>query len=344
MKCEIITLVGINLGNRLQNYALQTVLRQFGCNVVTSHIDGPKRPFLRWLKFKYYAYRNRTVHDKFIRFNQRIQWKRDYNSHLHDDPKIDFYIAGSDQIWNPHFKSTTDREFLRFTSEYKRIAYAASFGVESIPPHLMARFRQYIAEMPHVSVREESGARIIKEMTGKDVPVVLDPTLLLGCEEWNDVANDSSLKIPKNYVMRYFLGGTPSIVDDKIKKYCKIHDLEDIDAMSNTVHLFPSMGPSDFVKAISRAQHIYTDSFHAVCFSIIYRRPFTVFSRMGEIGFGDMTSRFESLFKALSLNRKVITDFNDWNPESDELSYEQIDEALGECVKFSKKYLQDALK
>lgn len=344
MNCEIITLIGINLGNRLQNYALQTVLRQMGCNVVTSLIDGPKRPLLRSLKFQYYAYRNRTVHDKFIRFNQRIQWKKDYQSHLHDDPNIDFYIAGSDQIWNPHFKTTTDREFLRFTSEKKRVAYAASIGSAEIPADSIVRYKKYISEIPHVSVREKAGARLIKEITGRDVPVVLDPTLLLGRGDWDDVADDARIKLPERYVLRYFLGGTPTTVDNKIADYCRNNDLREIDAISSIDSLLPSMGPAEFVKAISRAEHVYTDSFHAVCFSIIYRRPFTVFSRMGEIGFGDMTTRFESLFDALSLNNNVITSFKDWTPELDVLSYEQIDAVLGECEKFSKKYLSDALK
>ena len=77
---------------------------------------------------------------------------------------------------------------MEFAPKEKRIAYAPSFGIPKIPAVYKEKYKKWIMEIPYLSVREESGAKIIKELTGKDVPVLIDPTLMLTKEKWLSIA------------------------------------------------------------------------------------------------------------------------------------------------------------
>lgn len=96
----------------------------------------------------------------------------------------DLILSGSDQIWNPkifpdgHF----DPVFFGAFSQRRKIAYAPSFGVPHIPEGMEEELRRYLREFSHISVREKQGQKIVRDTTGQEVPVVLDPTLLLTAE------------------------------------------------------------------------------------------------------------------------------------------------------------------
>lgn len=72
--------------------------------------------------------------------------------------------------------------------------------------------------MKAISVREERGREIIKELTGRDVPVTVDPTLLLSRDEWRKIEKKPSF-VGENdrYLLTYFLGGCSEEVRDYIE-------------------------------------------------------------------------------------------------------------------------------
>jgi len=90
------------------------------------------------------------------------------------------FICGSDQIWSSNMPGLGEVNFLRFAEEHKRIAYAPSFGSDTVPDYNRKRLAKYLREIPHLSVREQSGVKIIKELTGRDAVLVLDPVLPAG--------------------------------------------------------------------------------------------------------------------------------------------------------------------
>ena len=102
----------------------------------------------------------------------------------------DLILSGSDQIWNPKIfpDGRFDPVFFGTFSSRRKIAYAPSFGVPHIPEGMEEELRSYLESFSHISVRERQGREIVKEITGKDVPVVLDPTLLLTAEQWSAMA------------------------------------------------------------------------------------------------------------------------------------------------------------
>ena len=103
----------------------------------------------------------------------------------------DAILSGSDQIWNP--KIFPDRRFdpvfFGTFSDKRKIAYAPSFGIPEIPKEMEEELRGYLRAYSHLSVRESQGADIIRRLTGEEVPVVLDPTLLLNRQQWAEMAS-----------------------------------------------------------------------------------------------------------------------------------------------------------
>src|SRR5699024_9478535 len=98
--------------------------------------------------------------------------------------KYDFFITGSDQVWNPLNINNLNKFFLTFTEPKKRIAYAPSISSDKLPEEYLADYKNWLEGMDSVSIREDTGAMIIKDLTGIDAPVLADPTLLLTKEEW----------------------------------------------------------------------------------------------------------------------------------------------------------------
>ena len=114
----------------------------------------------------------------------------------------DVILSGSDQIWNPKIfpDGRFDPVFFGAFSRRRKIAYAPSFGIPHVPEGMEEELRGYLAGFSHVSVRERQGQVIVEEVTGKTVPVVLDPTLLLDREEWGAIAQPPA---DKGYILCY---------------------------------------------------------------------------------------------------------------------------------------------
>ena len=97
----------------------------------------------------------------------------------------DAFVCGSDQIWSLQWFE--DPYFLPFVSDpNKKIAYAPSMGQTGfLREEKKLRFLELIRDFRHLSVREEQGAKLIRELTGKEVKVALDPTLLMNSRQWD---------------------------------------------------------------------------------------------------------------------------------------------------------------
>ena len=207
----ILTMVGFNYGNRLQNYALQQTLLHMGCRAETllrsredliSKMKRAVRPLLK-----------KDFVSQCIKFNRLINWSKDVVSRqyvsegLEDD--YDIFIMGSDQIWNISFDIITEYDFLPMIKPDKKLSYAASFGISNVPEEQKEWLSELLNAIPAISVREEAGQKIVKELTGRDAALVIDPTLMLTADEWRNIAAVPSDLNVENYVLTYFLGPEP---------------------------------------------------------------------------------------------------------------------------------------
>lgn len=309
-----------NFGNRLQNYALQSVLKNNLSKVDTIQNYAQYRyrntkPFILAKRIISKSFCIQRLNSECMRQssfrifnNQYIEYSKLYSTLFYIpkniDKKYDFFIAGSDQIWNPNFIFNFDFNFLRFADRKKRISYAASFGVDEIPERKIAKFKEYLDGFDYISVREYEGAKIIKELTGRNVQVHLDPTLLLSAEDWLSIARKPSyISEGENYILVYFLGDKGEMAkclknmrsENTNLKNCRVIDIQDAD-----IPEIYSSAPDNFLWLIANASAVLTDSYHGTIFSLLFNTPFLTNQRKGTDY--SMNSRIKSLYKILDLD------------------------------------------
>lgn len=254
-------------------------------------------------------------------------------------------IAGSDQIWNPLFWNKKDpmpefnNYFLTFATPEKRIAYAASFGIDTIPPEWRDKMAAELVKFKAISVRETSGARIVKELTGRDVPVVLDPTLLLTADKWREIEPGILAGQPdKKYILTYFLGPQPQQVLDEVQAEARRQNAEVIEMMDPKCKYY-TLGPDGFVEMIDHAQAVFTDSFHGTVFSILFHRPFRIYTRYNNDGSNaGMGSRLDTLLEKTGLTARIQA--HKFPTPTD---FAQADALLEKERESSMQFLRDAL-
>lgn len=254
-KIAIITLNDyFNYGNRLQNYALQEVLNSFSDDITVESIWYRKynsrinRKYITLKNIRRYIF-NRHHYKEYVdsgeifypiireynikKFSDRYINTVYYNKSLKDlNDNYDFFIAGSDQIWNYNL-TDLKYEFLQFADYNKRIAYAASFGISEINLDKVEIVRKGLEGIAYVSVREQAGTKIINKLTGRDVPILVDPTLLLTAEEWEKVMERPAWYRDEKYILVYFLRKLPDKIKNDIKNLAEKYKLKIVDLMDN---------------------------------------------------------------------------------------------------------------
>lgn len=257
----------------------------------------------------------------------------------------DKFICGSDQVWCTTTTYVDPLMYLRFVPIDKRVAYAPSLGRDYIPNYNVRQIRRYINEIPYVSVREDTGQKLIAKLTGKKVPVVVDPTLLHSVEKWDEIRIDPSENT--EYVLCYFLDVPTIETQDKILKYVQ-HSNKRVVALNSRLEYletivpitYPDCGPQEFIGYISKACCIITDSYHGMLFSIIYNKQFWSVER--EYGEYDQSSRQHSVLKMLNLEDRYIS--KDDRIKEKRINYEPVKIKLNHEVQKSISYLKMALE
>ena len=308
MRVAIVTLVGdFNYGNRLQNYALQELLTTLGADVST--IDNPARSSMQWLKEHLVERidgkkKLKSIGDIRREKNLRIFTKQYINMVGADftSGDFDYFVVGSDQVWNPSFWGmdtegySVKRYLLKNIEDSKRVAYAASFGVEELPPLWNPVFKEELSEFHAISVREASGAEIVKKTCGKSTEIVLDPTLMLSKEKWNQMAVDVQ---ENDYVLSFFLGKVVQQKKEYIKKISREHGCRIID-MNDKNDQYYYCKPEVLLGLIKKAKLVVTDSFHVTVFSIVFHTPFLSMARE-QSNYCKMSSRLETLLGIVNM-------------------------------------------
>ncbi|SJN37916.1 hypothetical protein FM115_07680 [Marinilactibacillus psychrotolerans 42ea] len=267
-------------------------------------------------------------------------------------------ICGSDQIWKTTNIYIDPIYYLKFAPKEKRIAYAPSFGKSEIPNYNKTIIKRNISKIDYLSVREEEGAKIIKNLIGREVPVMIDPTLLLNKNRWLEAVSGLNSESKKeNYIVLYFLDKPSSISLKYIEEIIKIYDCSVIAIPSkhNEFNKFNDCesidaGPLEFVNLIANAKFVCTDSFHGTAFSINLNVPFLTFNRLYGAA-SDQSSRITSLLNKLELQNRFISqteiidekDFKDELTFEDEMTFEHSNELLQIERQNANDYLLTAL-
>ena len=300
-----------NYGNRLQNYAVQEVLKKLNCEPITLKNEPPcnfKRKYIYRL-FKRIAKKilkkvKKTERlDHFLEFNKNINFSDKRITTFTNLNYLDFCITGSDQVWNYNFARLSDVDLLENISPSKRIAYSASFGVSELPIKYHNKVKNALKDYKAISTREDAGKKIIKDiLPNKKVEVLIDPTMMLDSKSWDKVAKKPKQLKNKKYILNYFLGNLSDERKNEINRIAKENKCDVINLLDKNSPFYHT-GPSEFLYLEKNAFLICTDSFHSCVFSILYNRPFIVFEREDNIK--SMNSRIDTLLNKLKLQNRV---------------------------------------
>ena len=362
-----------NYGGVLQNYALQTVLKKMGHDVITINI-GKKFNTLGWIKslLKYpikkilnrnaklpITKRQTLIIEKNINvfINKYINISEPMlgiNKSVVEKCGLDVIIVGSDQVWRPDYVRNIGNMFLDFLgdSEIVRIAYAASFGIdnwtytkkqENICLHEVNKFRS-------ISVREKSGVHLCNKYLKVNATHVLDPTLLLKKEEYVSLI-DSNKKIEKNkhkkqlsvYILDYNNEKNDFVNNTATKFDLKIVHLNNHDVKNQSVYYKERIVPpiENWIKGFHEADFIITDSFHGTVFSILFNKPFVAI-----VNNSRGASRFRSLLEIFDLKNRLVADFNSFDIDhlyKSEIDWLHVNKLLDLEIGKSMQYLQTNL-
>ena len=330
-----------NYGAILQNFALQTVLRRMGHEVVTLDPNRYKYSWGQHVRFiiqhaiSKYILGHRHIHilglwnlDRQTRllgkntfdFIDRYIYRKDVKDLVSEIKRDDYdaFVVGSDQVWRPECFSQISNMFLDFAEGWnvKRIAYAASFGIDSwnASEETTAYCKKLIHLFDFVSVREDTGVSICKETFGTDVIQVLDPSMLLSKEDYCSILRLDIIPKSKGNLLVYILDYT----DDKIELIKRISeryglvpfrvnsDVEDYQEKDMDKKIQPPV--EQWLRGFYDADYVITDSFHACAFSVIFDKPFVVY-----VNEFRGATRYQSLWNLLALDKGMVSKAGDFN-------------------------------
>lgn len=259
--------------------------------------------------------------------------------------KYDKFICGSDQVWCTTSLYVDPLMYLRFVPKKKRIAYAPSLGRDYIPNYNKRQIRKFINEIPFVSVRENVGKSLIAELTGRNVPVVLDPTLLVERTFWD--SRKASVREKQDYILCYFLSTPTMKTQNKILDFLrgqgkKVIALNSrLECLEKEIEvIYPDCGPSEFIAYVEKSESVLTDSYHGMLFCIIYHKKFWSIKR--EYGEFDQSSRQLSVLAMLNLKERYCDAENSLIQK--DIDYIRVEEILNKERIKSLQYLRGALE
>lgn len=338
MKTAIVTIQSINYGNRLQNYALQQVLTGFDCDVESLRREPYGLP-QRLKRIVRHAIKDdkMTAFDRFdsanVALSSQVLSQNGVSPSL--TTSYDAFVIGSDQVWNPDFCFNSELEYLPMVPSAKKIAYAASFGVSRININ-RDRTAELLNDIPHISVREQAGADIVADLTGREVPVVLDPTMLLTAEDWAAVTiKPETLACDRPFAFKYVLGDDVS--GARIASIAAEYDCEIVDVMDDSL----KVGPAEFIWLVANSSLVCTDSFHASVFALLHHKPLAIFERVSSDA--DMSSRFDTLCSLFDLKGHRSSEGGFDADAIFGTDWDAFEHRLAERREFSRKWLKGSL-
>ena len=353
-----------NYGSVLQAYALSRTLANHGhdAEIINLRTDAQikaypvieKKGIHRFYQLLHYPLLRRRYNEYEQFINNILPTGKEKFASTQELSKNTFdyeaYICGSDQIWNPACPDFEDAYFLSFLRDDDsalRIAYAPSLGKSSFSENELSIIRKGIKRFDRISVREETGASLLRTMTDKSIDVVCDPVLLLGRSQWEEFAVKPKNKKP--YILVYFLDNNHGSRDqlEFLRKNTGYHVItinEYTRDFFKPYHKAYGTSPKEFVGLLANAGMIYTNSFHGTVFATIFEKPFITAIAKDKNTRNNSDSRKTDYLKRCGLMQCV---YQDTLPNSEELMHIDFTETrriINDFRKSSTDYLLQALK
>ncbi len=346
-----------NYGGELTYYALYNTLKDMGKTVIMverrANIPGYDVPKPNGFRINPYPFYDIS----------RIH--KSFNDQQELNLRIKNYVLGSDQIWNYKLMGTLE-DIKSWSFDYaapyrNKVAYASSFGADRFtgPDDVKKEYSSMLKRFNHISVREKSGVSIVREIADMEAVYVVDPALLCRREYFDKLASRSLCR-DKDYVFAYFINPEVESDQNRFKNISLLSDRLTLglrvcinlgtqlnNMAAKNIFPFPyenNLSVEDWVYFISHSSYVVTTSFHALCFSIIYHKPFVFLkgNMTDEYGFDrirtilSMADLEDRVFKNIdeALNSDILTK---------EINWDRVSEKLKPEIDRSRKWLEDSL-
>lgn len=350
----------ISYGAVLQTYALQKTYQKLGCDALV--IDY-RNDFLETQHKKtrlkdcrsiigvvrhlcYSRFKNKT-HDLFRSFlSNKIKItspcfnKLDLKSLT---SQFDRVVTGSDQVWNYEITNQDKMYLLEFCDDTnKKCAYAASFGLSSLPDEISSDYKPLLSSFGFLSVRERQGQSILNNLGITDSEIVIDPTMLLSKEEWFSVAENYS---NNNYILIFAFGRITSTMKKFVEELAKSSGLEIVYMTFSFLRSLNATyekvtGPEKFLGLFKNAQYVVTNSFHGTAFSILFNKHFFVEKHVHEQELG---SRLKNILNVFNLRNREISDGH-CSAINSPIDYETVNSILAVEREKSLEFIKRTIK
>ena len=261
-------------------------------------------------------------------------------------------LTGSDQLWSPAGLPTNYYNLQFVPDNIRKISYASSFGVKDIPWYQRRRTAAFLKRIEYISMRENRGSEIVKELTGRVVPTIADPVFMFDREGWANLIPVKK-EIDEPYIFAYFLGNNSeyrrAVKQVANKLGCKIIALRHLDQYVASDEDFGDItlydvAPDRFLNLLRGASYVCTDSFHGSCFSIIHQKSFVIFNRYVEGAKNSKNSRIDTLCENLGLQEMRYIDVDTLFLQlTRQIDYEIVYEKLEHLKVKAKTYLAKAM-
>lgn len=363
MKIGIITLsASDNCGSLLQTYALKKVLEKYGSVEVInfsskeSHemYDTPRYRGMKKIRY------NKMIKNLNRGSNDYKLFRREYigitgKEYLIEDLKeindyYDVVVVGSDQVWNVQMYDFSDAFFLGWAKS-KKVAYAPSLGGRHLSiSGNFTKIIEWLSDFSYISVREEIGKKCLEEVTGREVPKVLDPTLLLGEDEWNQIVGKPL--IHEDYIFYYSWAyceeSTSQIVSDISRRLdLPVYVIDPRKWISKdpgrwNFRLYERTGPLVFLNLMKYAKRCYVESFHGMVFAYIFKKNYWLLDTSENIK--DLDSRLMEFVNLLGAEERILTKYNVSTVDHNSNVVFKNEEILSGLKLESWKYLNQAFE
>ena len=346
-----------NYGGLLQNYALQQVLKRLGHEPKTIDFVGRlslgryllstcKQLLISILRLrkpsiKPYVpipeFRNPIMADFIDNHIDKTKLVHSYTKRIITEQQFDAVITGSDQVWRPMYNKYIEDMYLKFVPDnVKKIAYAASFGVDSweLNPKQTTRCARHAKRLDAISVREATGVPMCKEYLGVESTCVLDPTILAGVDAYKPLLKNN--KVESDYLFAYIL----DLTTEKRAYIERVARKIGLKSIIQSADSNAKLSVEDWISMIANSSMVITDSFHGTVFSILYHRDFWAIINRERGG-----ARFASLLGPIGLENRLCDISHVENLGMSTIDWQIVDSALGEqrlnSIQFLNKSLND---
>lgn len=333
-----------NYGSALTNFAMYKTLKDYGKSVLL--INQPLSSKISPTHSKNFVIWPYPV-EECARYYEDKQDMRKLNA------ICDKFLVGSDQVFNYEIYKQIDG-FTKLDwvdDSHNKYSYSTSFGLNQILGSVEERedFGNNLRRFKAVSVRETPAEKLVKDNFGVTATSVVDPVFLCDKSHYIKMLSPFEKYAAKRSVFCYILDPDTSkqqvietVCKLKKKKHFAVSDMwrskDNIKSLWS-LDTYTGIPNETWLANIYYSDFVVTDSFHGLCFSLIFNKPFVVLPNKMR-----GNDRFTSILNLLGIPERLLP--NDASPNliasllNKDIDYASVNEKLNREIIFSKVWLE----